>query len=149
MKAVDVACDLARRFEGCRLTAYRDPVGYWTVGWGHLLSHDKTADFSMLSWSQEEADDALEKEMAQFLAGVKTMVRANLSDNAIGALTDFAYNLGLRSLRASTLLRCVNASDVLGASLEFQKWKFAGGRVLPGLIRRRAAEREVFLGYGG
>jgi len=144
MTAVSLACDLAKRFEGCSLTPYLDPVGYWTIGWGHLITHDKAAPEPEMRWTQEEADADLESAMAQFNQGVRSLVVVDLTEAQEAALTDFAYNLGLRSLRASTLLRKANAGDLPGAALEFPKWKFAGGMVLPGLVKRRQAERDLW-----
>lgn len=145
MSTLDIACDLARRFEGCILSPYRDPVGFWTIGWGHLVTHDKTAPRPALDWTQAEADAALQSDMGQFVVGVRNLLTVKITDSGVGALSDFAFNLGLRSLRASTLLRLVNDGELAAAASEFPKWKFAGGRVLPGLIRRRVAERALFL----
>lgn len=152
MTALEAACELAKLFEGIKdgdelkpgLQPYRDPVGYWTIGYGHLISHDRSIPQPDMTWTDEEAEGALKGGMAQRLQAVEKMT-VDLSRNAIAALSDFAFNIGVRSLRASTLLRLANAGDIRGAGDEFKKWKFAGGVVLPGLIRRRAAERALFL----
>jgi lysozyme len=143
--ALGEACRLARRFEGCSPTPYRDPCGYWTIGYGHLITGDRTAPAPAVSWSEEDCERNLAADMALRLAAVRRLLRVRLGPGQIAALADFAYNLGIGSLRASTLLRRVNDGDLSAAADEFPKWKFAGGRILPGLIRRRAAERALFL----
>lgn len=152
MNVLDLACELGRKFEGIEdgnelvpgLQPYRDPVGLWTIGYGHLLSHDKNIPCPDITWSMEEAEDALQKGMNQRLIIVQQLLVVKTTEKQQAALTDFAFNLGVRSLLASTLLRKLNRGDFGGASAEFPKWKFAGGRVLNGLVRRRAAERALF-----
>lgn len=144
--ALPLATDLAKRFEGKSATPYRDPVGYWTIGYGHLITHDRDAPAPIMKWSDDQAEDALAHDMSQFLAGVLRLSRPDLTPEQQAALTDFAYNVGLRSLRASTLLKLTNAGQIEAAAEQFARWKFAAGMVLPGLIRRRAAEAALFSG---
>jgi lysozyme len=132
---------LTKQFEGCKLTAYQDSVGVWTIGYGHtgtFADPGKTI-------TQAFADQLLLADIAKFEAGVLKLVRAAINQNQFDALVDFSFNLGLGNLGSSTLLKKLNAGDIKGAAEEFLRWDKAGGKVLAGLTRRRKAERELFL----
>lgn len=132
---------LTKQFEGCKLTAYQDSVGVWTIGYGH------TGTFAVQgkTITQDFADRLLLADIAKFEAGVLKLVRAAINQNQFDALVDFSFNLGLGNLGSSTLLKKLNAGDVKGAAEEFLRWDKAGGKVLAGLTRRRKAERDLFL----
>lgn len=137
----DAGVALVREFEGCRLDAYRCPAGIPTIGYGAT-----GPDIRMgMKWTQEEADERLAEDLARFAEGVERLVLVDLTDNQFAALVAFAYNVGLGALAGSTLLRKLNAGDYEGAADQFPRWSKGGGRVLPGLVRRRAAERDLFL----
>lgn len=137
----DAGVALVREFEGCRLDAYRCPAGIPTIGYGAT-----GPDIRMgMKWTQEEADERLAEDLARFAEGVERLVLVDLTDNQFAALVSFAYNVGLGALAGSTLLRKLNAGDYEGAADQFPRWNKGGGRVLPGLVRRRAAERDLFL----
>lgn len=137
----DAGVALVREFEGCRLDAYRCPAGIPTIGYGAT-----GPDIRMgMKWTQEEADERLAEDLARFAEGVERLVLVDLTDNQFAALVSFAYNVGLGALAGSTLLRKLNADDFQGAADQFARWNKGGGRVLPGLVRRRAAERDLFL----
>lgn len=145
-QAVDLASALARHFEGCHLSSYHDPVMLPTQGWGRLLSREKSADLSR--WppiTQATADSWLEEDMTKHALAALRLCPGATSPNELAALADFAFNLGPGNLQNSTLRRKLNAGDKAGAADEFDKWVFAGGIKLRGLVRRRAAERELFL----
>lgn len=132
---------LVQEFEGCRLEAYRCPAGIPTIGYGAT-----GPDIRMgMVWTQEQADARLVEDLARFADGVERLVEVDLSDNQFAAIASFAFNVGLGALRDSTLLRKLNAGDYLGAADQLPRWNKGGGRVLPGLTRRRAAERDLFL----
>ncbi len=133
--------DLVKEFEGCRLKAYLDAVSKLTVGWGHTGDDVKPG----MEITQEEADKLLEQDYAHHEAGVKKLLKRPVNENQIAALTCFAYNLGLGNLARSTLLNCINKGHIQFAPDEFLRWTKAGGRELPGLVRRRKAERALFL----
>lgn len=95
--------------------------------------------------TQAEAEDLLYTKCLAIEASIHQMVMVSLTNNQICALISFAYNLGVAALRASTLLKKLNSGDTAGATNEFLKWNNAGGKVIPGLTRRRQAERELFL----
>ena len=91
------------------------------------------------------ADSLLSSGVVQYEKGVTGLVKVAVNQNQFDALVDFAYNLGVNALAGSTLLKKLNAGDFAGAADEFPKWNKAGGKVLKGLVRRRAAERSLFL----
>lgn len=142
--ALDLAAILARRFEGLRLTPYRDPVGFWTVGYGHLVTRDKLAP-EPPPIDEAEAERLLFDDLAAAAAAVARLCPVPLLETQRGALIDFAFNCGAGNLQASTLRRRVNAGDHAAAAREFGRWVWAGGVKLPGLVRRRQAERELYL----
>ena len=135
---------LVQEFEGCRLDAYRCPAGIPTIGYGAT-----GPDIRMgMVWTQEQADARLVEDLARFADGVERLVEVDLSDNQFAAIVSFAFNVGLGALRDSTLLRKLNAGDYLGAADQLPRWARAGGRIMPGLSRRRLAERALFLDEG-
>lgn len=143
MSALAHAVALIRRWEGCRLEAYPDPAtggDPWTIGWGSTGPGIREG----VKWTQAQADDRLALDVSRFMRGVRASLQREASDNELGAMTSLAYNIGLGAFRSSTLLRLFNAGDKAGAARQFDRWNRAGGRVMPGLVRRRADEREVF-----
>jgi lysozyme len=134
------AIPLIKEFEGCKLKAYKCPADVWTIGYGHTDGVKEGDEIT-----QQEADRLLASDVELFTTGVKRLVNSDIGRNQLGALTSFAFNLGLGNLRHSTLLRLVNADNFLAASKEFGKWVKANGQVLSGLVRRREAERQLFL----
>lgn len=129
---------LIRRFEGCKLMPYLCPAGIWTCGWGST-----GADvFPSRPWTQEYADQRLDHDAMKFARGA-LLACPDLDGEALCAIADFAYNLGLGRLQASTLRRRLNANDMAGAKIELMKWVRGGGRVLSGLVVRRAAEASL------
>lgn len=141
MKISQTGLDLIKSFEGLKLKAYQDVVGVWTVGFGSTGPHVKPG----MIITAKQAEDLLRDDVSRFEACVSKQVSVPLSQNQFDALVSFAFNLGCGNLASSTLLRKLNAKDYAGASLEFTKWNRAGGSVLPGLTRRREAEKALFL----
>jgi len=135
---------LAKRFEGCRLMPYYCPAGVLTVGYG-ATGHGV---FPGQAWTKEQAEKRLEQDAIKFARGVLAAcpVLATESDSRFSAATDFAYNLGLGALRGSTMRKRINAGSWESASRECCKWVRGGGRVLRGLVLRRAAESQLLLG---
>lgn len=130
--------------EGLRLAAYRDAVGVWTIGYGHTAMAGPPAPAAGMTITREEADAILARDLKRFEDGVSRLVAVPLAQHEFDALVSFAFNVGEGNLSRSTLLRKLNAGDRAGAAAEFGKWNKAGGRVLPGLTRRRAEERAMF-----
>ncbi|MCY1340603.1 Lysozyme RrrD [compost metagenome] len=141
MRTSDTGLALIQDFEGLRLTAYRDSVGVLTIGYGHTGA-DVT---SGLTIDRAEAERLLRDDLHDAEKAIGTLVRVPLSQGQFDALASFVFNLGSGNLQCSTLLRKLNAKDYAGAADEFPRWNKAGGKVLAGLTRRRAAERALFL----
>jgi lysozyme len=139
---VNEACvTLVTHFEGLRLTSYQDSVGVWTIGYGHTGANVRAGQ----TITQDQATQFLEDDLEHAASGVDGCVKVAISANQRGALTSFAYNLGVGNLKSSTLLRLLNSGDYAGAADQFPRWNKAGGQVLAGLVKRRAAERALFL----
>lgn len=119
---------------------YLCPAGVWTCGWGSTGADVMPGR----PWTQEYADKRMAADAAKFAKGVMVLC-PELDGYQLCAIADFAYNLGLGNLRASTLRKKINAGDMEGAANELLRWNRGGGKVLTGLTRRRLAERTLFL----
>ena len=139
------AIDLIKNFEGCRLSAYFCPAHVPTIGYGHTSDVTDDDVANGLTITQDQADQFLADDLAHFADGVDRLIQFDATQNERGSLISFAYNLGLGSLQKSTLLRLANSDDLAGAADQFLAWCHADGRVMAGLVRRRAAERALFL----
>jgi lysozyme len=145
-EAVEVAATLCRPFEGLRLKPYICPAGYPTIGYGTVWKPDGTkVTMDHPPITKETAEAWLLHELRHnYLAGVvKASPGLLASPKALGAMTDFAYNLGVARYRSSTLRRRVDVQDWTAAKEELMKWVRGGGKVLPGLVRRRQAEAAL------
>ncbi len=141
-----MAAALCRPFEGLRLQPYICPAGYPTIGYGTVWKPDGSkVTMEHAPISKETAEAWLVHELRHnYLAGVLKASPGLLArPRALGALTDFAYNLGVARYRASTLRKRVDAGDWEDAKAQLMLWTRGGGRVLPGLVRRRAAEAAL------
>lgn len=145
MQTSDKGIALIKEFEGCKLTAYQDSVGVWTIGYGWTQPVDGKPICAGMTIKQETAERLLKTGLVSYESDVSRLVKVGLSQGQFDALVSFTYNLGSRSLSTSTLLRKLNAGDYAGAADEFLRWNKAGGKVLNGLTRRREAERALFL----
>ncbi|GKX53986.1 lysozyme [Leminorella grimontii] len=133
--------NLIKEFEGLELSKYRDAVGLWTIGYGHLIRSGETFERSL---TEQEAEALLRKDLLESERGIRRLVSVPLTQNQFDALVSFVFNVGVGRLATSTLLKKLNAQDYRGAADELPKWNKAGGNVLPGLTRRRQAERALF-----
>jgi lysozyme len=140
MRTSQRGLSLIKSFEGLRLLAYRDAVGVWTIGYGATRGVKPG-----MSVTKEQAERMLLNDVQRFEPEVERLVKVPLSGNQWDALVSFTYNLGASNLESSTLLRLLNVGDYAGAAEQFPRWNKAGGKVLPGLVRRREAERVLFL----
>ena len=127
-------------FEGKLNSAYIDPVGVPTICYGHTegvrLGQVMT---------DEECDALLAYDLGVYISGVEALVTVPMPDTRKAALTSFAYNVGLTNLMKSTLLKKLNKGETVAACNELRKWVYAKGKKLPGLVKRREAERELCL----
>lgn len=142
--------------EGVRNKPYQCPALLWTVGVGHVIdpNHAKVplADRKALpipaGWdrvlSADEIDDILRKDLARFEAGVLRLIKVPLTQGQFDALVSFSFNVGLGNLQNSTLRMKVNRGEFEAAAEQFLVWTKAGGKVLPGLVKRRTHEKEMF-----
>lgn len=131
---------LIKSFEGLRLTSYKCPADVWTVGYGSTGPHVKPNT----TITEAQADKLLQDDLDRFEASVARHA-PNATQNQFDAMVSLAFNIGTGAFEKSTLLRKFKAGDVAGAAAGFAAWKNAGGRELPGLVRRRAAERALFV----
>lgn len=131
---------LLKGHEGCRLKAYLDTGDVWTIGYGHthgVKAGDTCNADQALAWLDEDADTA---ERA-----VNQLVTTALTQNQFDALASFVYNIGRPEFFTSTLLRKLNAGDYTGAAAQFGRWIYDNGKIVNGLVARRADERDLFL----
>lgn len=134
---------LCKRFEGCRLIAYLCPARVWTCGWGSTGPDVKQGT----TWSQTYADARLQVDAdAHWREAMRiSPILWTLPVQVGAAIGDFVFNLGPAAYRASTLRKRIDAMDWHGAAQELAKWVFGGGKKLPGLVLRRAAEAQMIL----
>lgn len=134
--------ELIKSFEGFRATTYTCPGGKPTIGWGHAILPGESFQEPI---SEMQGLSVLARDLAQAEAAVERLVTVPLTDNQFAALVSFTFNVGQGNLEKSTLLKKLNAGHYDSAAGEFGRWVKAGGQVLEGLVRRRAAERDLFL----
>jgi len=146
-EAVEIAASLCRPFEGLRLKPYICPAGYPTIGYGTVYKPDGskvTMDHKPIT--KETAEEWLMHELENnYITGVlKYSPHLIAYPNVLGAMGDFAYNLGVGRYKTSTLRKRIDVKDWEGAKEQLMRWTRGGGRVLPGLVKRRRAECEIF-----
>ena len=145
MKASQKCIDLIHQFEGFRETPYKCPAGVPTIGYGSTRYADGTpVKLTDKAITREQADAIMRTTLKEYEDAVNRYVSVALNQNEFDALTDFAYNAGAQNLRKSTLLSKLNSDDRKGAAKEFDRWVHSNGQLLPGLVRRRMAERMLF-----
>lgn len=136
----EAGLNLIKEFEGCDLEAYRDSVGVPTIGYGH------TAGVQMGQViTQEQATEFLQEDLKQAAADVARIVKPQLTPNQFAALVSIVFNVGPGAIEGTRFGAALNASEWQTAADLFLEFDHAGGRVLPGLLRRRQAERTLFL----
>lgn len=166
MKLSKVGADLMHRYEGFRSKPYLCPAHIWTIGYGHVLYQDqirlpmvrkegytglirkeyplKPEDNRV--WTKEEINQLFEKDVATFERGVLRLVPSSAGrQGRFDALVSFAFNAGLGNLQRSSIRMRGNRGDHEGAADAFMMWVKGGGRVLPGLVRRRKDEKQLYL----
>lgn len=143
--------ELAKRFEGfekrvtrgTEITAvpYVCPAGFWTIGYGHLCAQDHPPI------TQDEAEAYLAQDLVKALSATLRYcpVLATAPEHRLAAIVDFTFNLGAGRLQTSTLRRRINQRNWSEAATELARWVYGGGKVLPGLVTRRAAEASLLL----
>jgi len=165
MRSVNAAgVNLIKRFEGIvdgnprtvNLDPYIDPVGILTIGWGHALTfgerflRNNPADWALArkmypnGITRAEAEALLVHDLNEHSRDIKAVVGVPLNDNQFAALASFVFNIGMKAFLRSSLLKSLRRKDYAQAATRFAPWRTAGGRVLPGLVKRRAAETGLF-----
>ena len=139
MKLGESGTEILKYFEGCKLTAYQDSLGVWTIGYGHTKGV-----YNGMTITQEEAEQMLLTELEEYEGYIENMVTVPLTQNQFDALVVWIYNLGPTNFKNSTLLKELNAGNYNAAGQEITRWNKAGGKVLAGLVKRREAEAELF-----
>lgn len=142
MQTSSTGVRLIKSFEGFSSHPYKCPAGIWTIGYGHTLGVKEDSSFI----TERYASDILQDDLAKFESSVKRLIKIPIEQNEFDALVSFCFNLGGGSLQRSTLRQKLNRGDKEGAAKEFPKWCYAGGRKIKGLLRRRIAEQNMFLG---
>ena len=131
---------MLKQFEGCKLTAYKCPAGIWTIGYGHTSAAGAPIVEPGMKITQAQAEIILKADLVRFEQPVEALLKQPVTQAQFDVLVDFAYNAGVGALKTSTLLKKVNAADLDAVPGELMKWTKGGGKVLPGLVRRRQAE---------
>jgi lysozyme len=147
MRISDEGIKFIERWEGIKTKPYKDVVGLWTVGIGHLMlpGEDRNRDYSL-----DEVYDLFRLDIKRFEDGINNTLNVIIEQNHFDALVSLGYNIGLGGttkggLLHSTVMKKLNLGDAQGAGDAFLMWNKAGGRVIKGLVNRRHAERELFL----
>jgi lysozyme len=135
------AVDFIKQHEGCKLSAYQDTGGVWTIGYGST-GPDIVAG---VNWSQQRADFRLGVDVAAAEVEVLKLITRKLPQKALAALDSFVYNLGSPAFAKSHLLQCVNESDDIGAAKAFLNWDHVGQTEVKGLLIRRLEEAALYL----
>jgi lysozyme len=131
---------LTERFESCRLAAYQDLKGVWTIGYGHAGANVHSG----MVVTQAQAEAYLRADIKTASEAINKLVTVAITQDEFDALVDFTFNVGIGALTSSTLLCDLNAGDIAGAAGRFEEWDHAGGQVVAGLLRRRLAEEALF-----
>lgn len=145
MKTSSSGTSLIREFEGFVASAYLCPANVWTIGIGTTVYPNGAKVKKGDKCTQEQALEYLQHDLKSFEKTVNDSVKVPLSQNQFDALVSLAYNIGSGAFKNSTLLKKLNAKDFTGAADQFLRWNKGSGKVLKGLVRRREAERALFL----
>lgn len=131
-----------KKFEGLRLSVYLCPAGVRTIGYGHALRFN---EYGIKKITEEQAEKYLCDDLKKFENSIKKLVKVPLSQCQFDALVSLVFNIGATNFRNSTLLKYLNNSEYSLAAEQFERWIYASGKKLDGLIVRRKAEKEIFL----
>ncbi len=146
MRCNDEGVNLIKKYEGCSLSVYLDPINICTIGFGSTYGLvGNRLDSSHRDITEDEAEYLLKRELRSTENAVARMVNSPLTKNQFSALCCLVYNIGSGNFRRSTVRMKLNRQDFKGASKEFPKWRRAGGKILRGLVIRREQERKLFL----
>jgi lysozyme len=142
MQSSQQLIDLIRspRIENTRYVAYRDSGGVWTIGAGH--TGPEVIEGMRIDDSQVDA--YLREDLAEAEEAINRLVKCELNQHQFDALVSFVFNIGVGAFAKSTILKLLNQCDMAGAAKQFARWNKVKGRIVGGLIKRRALERRIF-----
>ena len=132
--------DLIKKYEGCRLSAYRCPANVLTIGYGHTNNVRENQKIT-----QAEAEKLLKEDLIIHSNNVLKLTKVKLNQNQFDALVSLEFNIGYGNFKNSTLLKLLNQGKYTLASNQFDRWIYSKGKVLQGLVKRRKEEKELFL----
>lgn len=132
--------DLIKEFEGLRLKAYQCSAKKWTIGYGHTNNVRPDDEITEL-----QALELLIRDVYDCEGAINRLVTKTLNQGQLDSLCSFIFNVGIGNFQKSTLLRLLNEGDFIGASKQFERWVYCKGKKLNGLVRRRKAEKQMFL----
>jgi lysozyme len=148
------AARFVSQFESTVLKRYKDPLGVWVIGSGHVLTKEELRTGKLViggkpvsfasGITQAQADQLLAQELAPLRRKVDDLVTVPLSAKQLDALTSFVYNVGFGALEGGDLIKQLNAGDYVAVPKEMMKWVHAGGKTLPGLVARRQSEVDLW-----
>lgn len=136
-----LAAPIIAKFEGCRLEAYQDVAGIWTIGYGQTGPDIAEG----LVWSSLEATQMLQVSVGELVHDLLPLIEVELPISAIPPLVSLVYNIGIEAFEHSHVLKYINANELTLAANAILSWDHAGGKVRPILEKRRKEERELFL----
>ena len=140
MKPSEACIEFIKGWEELRLVAYRDGGGVWTIGWGHVDYVEEGDEIT-----KQEAEEFLKQDVQEAAGAVDDYVDVELTQQMYDALVSFVMNCGREAFRNSTLLKMLNAGrSAKDIGPQFDRWCHDNGKVIPGLVRRRADERKMF-----
>lgn len=140
MKTSKDGLDFIQDVEGCKLFAYLDTGGVWTIGVGHTGPEVVKG----LSCTMEQVTKWLAEDVREAEDAINSLVKVPLTQNQFDALVSFVFNVGVNAFKGSTMLQKLNGKDYSGASNQFPRWNKDNGRVITGLTKRRLLEQSVF-----
>lgn len=146
LKTSDKGLAIIEEFEGFRSKAYLCPAGIWTIGFGHTSGAGLPHVYKGMKVTKDEARHMLRRDVVQYEQAVLRSVKASLSQNEFDALVSFCYNVGVTAFSKSTVVRVINAGKKAQVGAALAMWVKGGGKVLPGLVSRRAKECDLFYG---
>lgn len=149
MKASQNCLTLIKKYEGLYLNAYLCPADILTIGYGTIKYPNGNLVKLKDKITEAQAEEYLVFECKEIAKVLNSLIKVNINQNQFDALMSFCYNLGVGAFERSTLFNLLNKGDIMGAANEFERWVYAtknGVRIkLPGLIKRRKDEAELFV----
>ena len=145
MRTNEAGLDLIKHYEGKRLKSYLCPANHWTVGYGAIRYFDGEPVPPNVTITEQEADDLLRRDLIDTEDFVSRLVRVPLTENQFSATVSLVFNIGAGNFQRSQIRQRVNRKDYYCAASIWWQWRRGGGRILPGLVKRRESERQLWM----